>query len=204
MPVLPVTIQATSLYLLSRQTNGLGNYTNIVGTAPLDGTQVYQWNPLSGSYDVYDYFDGFGWSPFDPIAAVGEPIWISAGGLPPPTPPADSFVVYQGLVNTSLGTAALTVSGNQLTVANIGSSGQDGVSIAVAPNTTLDVGWLPLDPSDALPVGASLQTRMIGTTGYRHQRGIGIVDDYQGGNQQLRDDRELRAAGGQLGHRPSP
>src|ERR1035441_5977209 len=56
--------------------------------------------------------------------------------------------VYQGLTNTSLGDATLAVSGSQLTVGNLGSSGQDGVDITLTPGTSLPAAWLPLDSSD--------------------------------------------------------
>jgi hypothetical protein len=41
-------------------------------------------------------------------------------------------LVYQGLTNTPLGNATLAVSGTELVVSNLGSSGRDGVDIAVA------------------------------------------------------------------------
>ena len=74
-------------------------------------------------------------------------------------------LVYQGLTNTGHGNATLAVSGNQLYVTNLGSSGQDGVTITVPTNlTVLEVEYQPLDVSNALPVGAYLQEQIIGTT----------------------------------------
>ena len=74
--------------------------------------------------------------------------------------------VYQGLMNTSLGNAALGVSDNHLTVVNIGISGEDGVSIALPGN---GAGWSgvlqDLDPTGVLPIGACLRAQMIGTGG---------------------------------------
>ena len=74
-------------------------------------------------------------------------------------------LIYQGLTNTSLGSATLSVASNQLTVDNLGTNGQDGVNIALNPGNNFDGGWLPLDPSDALPVGAYVQSQSIGTAG---------------------------------------
>ncbi|MGD0539823.1 MAG: hypothetical protein ABSC03_19510, partial [Verrucomicrobiota bacterium] len=55
-------------------------------------------------------------------------------------------VVYQGLTNSSLGNATLAVSGSQLVVSNLGSSGQDGVSIALPGNlSALETHWQALD-----------------------------------------------------------
>src|SRR5208282_3461539 len=42
VPVLPVTIPSGSVYLLSRQTNDVGNYTHIVGLPPTKGAKVYE------------------------------------------------------------------------------------------------------------------------------------------------------------------
>ena len=77
---------------------------------------------------------------------------------------------YQGLTNTSLGNATMVISntgsgGPALVVSNLGSSGQDGVSIALSPGTSFAGGWLPLDPSNSLPVGAYVESQIIGTAG---------------------------------------
>jgi hypothetical protein len=77
-------------------------------------------------------------------------------------------LVYQGLTNTGLGNAtmALANANGQLIVSNLGSSGQDGVTITIPTNMlSLDVGFLALDPSNSLPVGAYLQSAVIGTAG---------------------------------------
>jgi hypothetical protein len=92
-----------------------------------------------------------------------------------------ALVSYAGLFNRSLGNATLksvcTCCGqelcgccgdptsNQFIVGNIGTNGRDGVSIALNPGNNLVVGWLDLDPSNALPTGAYVQSQMIGTAG---------------------------------------
>jgi hypothetical protein len=79
---------------------------------------------------------------------------------------ANESLVYQGLTNTSLGNATLAASNGTLIVSNLGSSGQDGISIAIPTNLSgLDVNWQPLDPSNTLPVGAYIQEDIIGTAG---------------------------------------
>jgi hypothetical protein len=84
-------------------------------------------------------------------------------------------LVYQGVTNTSVGNATVVIaccvsnlgSGGQdgLTVSNLSSSGQDGVGIALNGAYSFDGNWLPLDPSNALPVGAYVQSQLIGTAG---------------------------------------
>jgi hypothetical protein len=84
------------------------------------------------------------------------------------SPSAQAQLVYQGLTNTSLGSATLSLSNNQLVVSNIGTDGQDGVAVEMnqpGTPTTLVTSWLSLDPSNALPVGAYLQEQVIGTAG---------------------------------------
>jgi hypothetical protein len=79
-------------------------------------------------------------------------------------------MLYQGLTNTSLGNATLVfwgfrVSSNQLVIGNLGSSGQDGVTIALNPGNNFTGEWLDLDPSNALPQGAYVRSQLIGTAG---------------------------------------
>ena len=164
VPVLPVTIPSGGCYLLSRQTNDVGDYTNIVGNTPANGADIYTWNAAAQSYTVAQ-FSGGSWGTAGstgPTVPVGAAAWISLpnGGPPPPAPQS---LVYQGLLNTGLGSATLTLAGSQLDVANLGSSGQDGVSIALPDDLTgLDVHWQPLDASDSLPAGSFIQEQIIG------------------------------------------
>jgi hypothetical protein len=97
-------------------------------------------------------------------------------------------LIYQGLTNTSLGSAAVSVSccvsnlgsGGQdgvgltvLYVTNLGSSGQDGVSITLpgyvpggsstGHQVAQSVAYGPLDPSNTLPAGAYIQEQAVGT-----------------------------------------
>ena len=74
-------------------------------------------------------------------------------------------LIYQGLTNTSLGSASLSVTSNQLTVGNLGTNGQDGVDIALPGGTVWEAHWVELDPSNALPDGAYVQSQIIGTAG---------------------------------------
>jgi hypothetical protein len=99
------------------------------------------------------------------ITKVPTAMQITASQVPALTITSESLsLVYQGLTNTSLASAALAVSGSQLVVSNLGSSGQDGVSITMPSNlTALEVHWLPLDPSNSLPVGAYVQEQVVGT-----------------------------------------
>jgi hypothetical protein len=73
-------------------------------------------------------------------------------------------VSYAGLDYTSLGSAALYASSVELDISNLGSSGQDGVGIALpGSSTALDFEYQDLDISNALPVGAYIQMQAVGT-----------------------------------------
>jgi hypothetical protein len=169
VPVLPVAIPSGACYLLSRQTNDIGDYTNIVGLAPVIGVKVYEFTGTG--YNVFSFISSHGgpgtWTPSEPTVAVGQAVWISStnGGIPVPTP-TNTFLVFQGLLNSSLGAASLSANAasNQLSVQNLGSSGQDGVAITLPANTAgLVVGWPDLDVSNTLPVGAYVQSQVVGT-----------------------------------------
>ncbi|MCX6874193.1 MAG: hypothetical protein NTW21_10355 [Verrucomicrobia bacterium] len=78
----------------------------------------------------------------------------------------DKTLEYAGLAHTSLGNATLDVIDNKLTVSNLGSSGQDGVGIALpAELSAWEAHWQDLDPGGMLPVGAYLKQQVIGTGG---------------------------------------
>ena len=175
VPVLPVAIPSGGSYLLSRQTNDVGTYDNIVGTAPVDGAQVWKWNGASGTYDPYQYTGGLGWDPTGPTTGVGEAVWISAGGVPPPTaPPANPFVVYKHLAHQALGKAsvALTADG-QLSVGNLGSSGQDGVSIALPDVAGFEAHWTDPNPDSIPATGSFLSLRFKGMVNGQADQPVG-------------------------------
>lgn len=105
---------------------------------------------------------------------------------------ANESVVYQGLINTTLGNSTvyitnlgsggqdgLTITGDTNTrpiITNLTSGGQDGLTI-LAPSdlTPLTVSWLSLDVSNTLPVGAYIKGQLIGT-----DPAIGIVNGVLG------------------------
>jgi hypothetical protein len=167
VPVLPVSIPNGAVYLLSRQTNDVGDYTNIVGLAPTNGTTVYEWT--GSNYNAFVYENGTGvatWSPSEPVAAVGEAVWIAPNGGSPPFLNTNLMqsLVYQGLTNTSLGHASLALSGSSEVISNLGSGGQDGVSIAwPSYGSALTVSVQPFDISNTAPVGAFIQQQVVGS-----------------------------------------
>ena len=86
VPVLPINL-CFPVDLVSRQTNDVGTYENIVGSPP-DGTncgpKLYRFNPGPGrnpanfappDYTVYTFQNG-AWNPQAPTVAVGESVWI--------------------------------------------------------------------------------------------------------------------------------
>ena len=117
-----------------------------------------------------------------PITSTPTAMQITASQVPALTITSENVsLVYQGLTNTSLGGATISVSSNQLTVGNLGSSGQDGVDIALRPGNNFAGNWGGLDPSDALPVGAYVQSQMIGTAGTLINEVLGSVKVKKGG-----------------------
>jgi hypothetical protein len=107
VPVLPVTIPGGAAWLVSRQTNAVGTYENILGTSPAAGAVVYKWNPGIQAYTVYNY-SSEGWSGGSaPTAAVGESLWIGpAGGAPVEVPEPPAIIQQPTNVIAALGGSA--------------------------------------------------------------------------------------------------
>ncbi len=101
-PALPVELPTGQFAFLSRQTNDVGTYETIVGTPPVEGVTVYQYDtdaqPDPGDFSgwrTYTFSDGL-WLPEPPMAQVGEPLMFSSPGGEPPfivTPPATHTAV---------------------------------------------------------------------------------------------------------------
>jgi hypothetical protein len=76
---------------------------------------------------------------------------------------------------SALGNPTLDIAGNQLTVTNLGSTGQDGCVIEDSKNISdgaakgqasdLEIHMNPPDSGNTLPVGAYLQARLVGSAG---------------------------------------
>ena len=122
VPVLPTTIPAGHAYLLSRQTNDVGTFENIVGTPPPDGATVYQWNGNGYVIFIADSASPTGWSDNggNPVAAptapVGGALWIapSGTGSPATTPASTGLTVISPAAGTRLcagSTTTITWSG---------------------------------------------------------------------------------------------
>jgi hypothetical protein len=86
VPILPVTLYP-GLNLLSRQTNDIGTYENIVGLPPslCTTTRVYRFNAgrdpgvfAPPNYTIYTFQNGQ-WDPQAPTIDVGEAVWIEVG-----------------------------------------------------------------------------------------------------------------------------
>jgi hypothetical protein len=165
VPVLPVSLPSGSCYLLSRQTNDMGTYTNIVGTSPVNKTKFIQWNPSSQGYTTAVFESGT-WTiggAAGPTVPVGQAVWISNGGALPPIP---QNVTYEGMTSIAQGNASVTVSDGELVVSNLTSGGQDGVTISLPGSVAgLIVSYQALDVSNTLPVGADLEEQIFGTAG---------------------------------------
>lgn len=72
VPVLPLA-PCSGYRLLSRQTNDIGTFDNIIGALPVEGEIVYIWNGVA--YDRYTFTFGQ-WEPALPSVPVGRPLWI--------------------------------------------------------------------------------------------------------------------------------
>ncbi len=94
---------------------------------------------------------------------------------------APSFLIaYEGLMfsnlpHNALGEALLEGVNGSLVVSNIGSSGQDGVGVEMAPTSRWDVAWNPLDPGGILPESASVVITGIGQVGGAPNHPIGTT-----------------------------
>jgi RHS repeat-associated protein len=115
VPVLPITIPNGSTYLLSRQTNDVGDYTSIVGLAPANGASLSRW---TGSSYIRYTFSGGVWSPSTPSVPVGQAVWITSGGStqPPATPAAYAVTLQKGYtpIANQLDYAGPNAGGNSL------------------------------------------------------------------------------------------
>jgi hypothetical protein len=100
----------------------------------------------------------------------------------------EKALLYSGLMHTSIGNATLSVGSNMLAVSNLGTNGEDGVSVALGQARSFSMNWLGLDPLGTIPDGASLRISAKGR--------FGGVGDYELGSVQVDD------VGSQLSIRP--
>jgi hypothetical protein len=75
IPALPLAFPCGCghYYYLSRQTNDVGNFENITGLLPQEGSQFQRWN--GSNFSVFTYSAG-AWTPSVPSADVGEAVRI--------------------------------------------------------------------------------------------------------------------------------
>ena len=93
-------------------------------------------------------------------------IWLQSAQIPSRELTQEvAQVRFGGVLHSALGDAALTVVSNRLEVSNLGSSGQDGVSIAMPSTSDWGAQWLDLDSNSHAPVGAYLREQIVGTGG---------------------------------------
>ena len=69
---------------LSRQTNDVGTFENIIGLQPTEGSQVALWNPPTADWAIYT-FSGCTWTPNVPSVGIGQAALITVA--PPSTAP---------------------------------------------------------------------------------------------------------------------
>jgi len=117
VPVLPLSIPSGTAWLVSRQTNDIATYENIVGFPPSPGALIYKWDDSNANYVTYS-FTSNGWSGgLAPSVAVGEAVLIApSGGSPPPIPAAPAITQQPISLAVALGAPAsftVTASGTQ-------------------------------------------------------------------------------------------
>jgi hypothetical protein len=101
-----------------------------------------------------------------PLVDRPASLWLQAAQIPSLELTQEvAQVRFGGVLHSALGDAAVTVVSNRLEVSNLGSSGQDGVSIAMPSTSDWGAQWLDLDPNGHAPVGAYLREQIIGTGG---------------------------------------
>jgi hypothetical protein len=101
-----------------------------------------------------------------PASAVVTSVSLRASGIPQIVITNESEIVaYDGLQNSSVGNATLSLSNNKLTVGNLGANGQNGVQITVGAVAGFGLNWEDPDPSNSLPLGAYLEEEIYGTGG---------------------------------------
>ncbi len=128
---------------------------------------------LSGSFDlVFEASDGPG--PFPYLCSIHPTTMKDTIFMDLPGPDTvDAF----GFQCVSLGQAALDLDAGNLVVSNIGSSGDDGVSIDLSGVTALswDSHWL--DIPSGLPTGAGIEVTAIGDDGIGNSEiGTGLAE----------------------------
>ena len=99
----------------------------------------------------------------NPFGSVTSSVAAVTVTIPP------SIVVFAGVTNTSLGAASLKLTNEigqptQLVVGNLGSSGNDGVSIGVGPSTQYEISLVPIEVPGIGSNPVRWLTRSIGST----------------------------------------
>jgi len=84
VPVLPAALPCGygAPTVLSRQTNDVGTFENIVGLPPAEGSQVALWNPPTADWAIYTFLSCT-WSPNVPSVGIGQAALITVA--PPST-----------------------------------------------------------------------------------------------------------------------
>ncbi|MDB6066345.1 MAG: hypothetical protein JWR26_2553 [Pedosphaera sp.] len=162
VPVLPPIYPCGSghSYILSCQTNDLGTYENITGLPAREGARLERWN--GSGFTVYTYINA-AWSPAVPSVNVGESVSVFVPNLP---------LVFNGLLNTPAGNASIVESTGGVFVDNLGSSGQDGVSVTLGRAKYCAFYWQPIISP---PLGASLTLTATGSVAGVTNHGVSIV-----------------------------
>jgi len=92
--------------------------------------------------------DRFVIKPVGATSTVGSAcsLSVTGAGIPPITITQEALYMF-GLPHRALGEANFEADGNTLTVANIGTSGADGVAIDFPSSGSYNATWSPFDPS---------------------------------------------------------
>lgn len=192
----PVNLDPAVLTLVSRQVNRPGTHETIIGAAPIEGTMLFRFDPavtdpapdpfVPGTWTTYT-FSKNGWLPGEPVARVGEPIFVLRPLIVPPvitSQPLSQSVVQCSDVTLSVAVAGTDfvgyqwrrngadlagATGAELVLTNVRVSDAGSYDVVVSSemaSTTSEAAMLTvLDPAPVLTCPANLVAEWTGPGG---------------------------------------
>jgi hypothetical protein len=160
--------------LVARQTNGVGNWDNIISTPPSGGARVYRYG--NGGFTVYTFDEvDLVWTPSFPIVAVGESMWICCPNctvtlLPPcvepsiTTQPASQVVQVGCCFTFTVGAVGSPTLSYQWQFNGVNIAGATASSYTKCPATLADAGSYSVNVSNPCGGTKSLPANLTVTS----------------------------------------
>ncbi len=137
------------------------------------------WDVTAQDGTVIAGFDRIVTYPVDPIGSVDScsTILSTVGGISETTLRRERLIAFEGrFPQEALGRAVFEAKEDQLTLSNLGTSGDDGLTVHLDRAKTFHMEWLDLDPASSLPTGAGMEFRSTGTlTGGGSEKDLGTL-----------------------------